>query len=213
MKVFMDFLKYALVSINYAVGSVAIIVIVLMLVRLILNYADLNPFSRPVLLARRFSDPLVSPVRRSLLQFGFSPNLAPLVVILVTILLGYFAILLATSIIGTIGGVWLNALALSVHRTAFVAIIGYLLYGFLDVYVLLIFMRIIFSWGGVGYSNRVMRFLINATDPLLVPLRRMIPPLGMFDLSPIVAFMLLWLLKAAVSVVLIAGFDVARLRI
>jgi YggT family protein len=192
---------------QYAIGATVVAVILLMLARLLLNYADLNPFGQPVLFIRRLTDPLVNPVRRSLLQFGFGPNVAPLVTILIVILLGYFALLLAESILNTISGVLLCVQALPQQKRAVVAIIGFLLYGFLDVYALLIFIRIIFSWGGVSpYTNRVMRFLVRATDPLLVPLRNMIPPLGMFDLSPIVAFILLWLFKAAVQVVLIAGF-------
>lgn len=192
--------------IQYAVGAAVLGVILLMLVRLALNYADVNPFNRSVMYVRRWSDPLVNPVRRSLIQFGFGPNVAPLVTILIAILLGYFAILLADSILSTVAGVLLCVQNLSRQASAAVAIVGLLIYGFLDVYVLLIFVRIIFSWGNVSYSNRVMRFLVNATDPVLVPLRRMLPPLGMFDLSPLVATLVLWLLKGAVWVVLVAGF-------
>jgi YggT family protein len=50
-----------------------------------------------------------------------------------------------------------------------------------------------------------MRFLVNATDPLLLPLRRIIPPLGMVDISPIVAFIILWLFQAAIAGTLLRG--------
>jgi len=72
----------------------------------------------------------------------------------------------------------------------------------------MIFVRIILSWGMMGYGNRWMRFLINATEPLLGPLRRMIPPLGMFDISPIVAFVVVWILQAAVAGTLLQGQQV-----
>src|SRR5215210_8428466 len=75
----------------YAIAAVILAVIALMVARLILNKADLNPFSRPVIMIRRWTDPLVNPVRRPLVQAGFSPNVAPLVVILIAILAGYFA--------------------------------------------------------------------------------------------------------------------------
>ena len=91
----------------------------------------------------------------------------------VVILVGWFAVQLAASILSTLAGI-----LLAIQLGALVAIIGYALYGLLGVYSLLIFIRIIFSWGMLSYANPVMRFLINATDPLLVPLRRMIPPLG-----------------------------------
>jgi YggT family protein len=44
-----------------------------------------------------------------------------------------------------------------------------------------------------------MRFLVNVTEPLLGPLRRIIPPLGMIDISPIVAFFIIWLFQGAVQ--------------
>jgi YggT family protein len=69
-------------------------------------------------------------------------------------------------------------------------------------------MRIIFSWGRLSYVNRVMRFLINVTDPLLTPLRQVIPPLGMFDISPIVAFIIIWLLQQAIVVTLLRGWRI-----
>jgi len=180
--------------VQWAIVGVIIAVILLMLVRLALNYADLNPFNRSVLMVRRFSDPFINPVRRAIINFGFAPNIAPLVTILVTILVGWFALRLAASVLGMLRGVFI-----SLQTGAFVAAIGWVLYGVLDVYALLIFIRIIFAWGGVSYSNRVMRFLVNATDPLLLPLRRMLPPLGPFDLSPIVAFIIIWLFKAAIA--------------
>lgn len=186
--------------VQYVIVGVVLAVIVLMLVRLALNYADMNPFSGPVMFVRRLSDPLVNPVRRGLLQFGFSPNITPLVVILITILLGWFVLQLADSILVTVGGI-----ILGVVNVRPVAVVGYLLHGFLDIYSLLIVIRIIFSWANLSYSNRLMRFLLRATDPFLVPLRRIIPPLGMFDISAMVGLLLLWMLKSAVAAVLL-GF-------
>ncbi len=185
--------------ITYGVAAIIIAIIALMLLRLLINYADVNPFSRSAIMIKRLTDPLVNPVRRALMGFGFQPNLAPLVVILLAILLGWFAVQLAGSILMTAAGV-----LRSLEERRFVALIGYLLYGFLSVYELLIFMRIIFSWGMVSYANPIMRFLVKATDPLLLPLRRIIPPLGMLDISPIVAFILIWLFKAAIAGTLLA---------
>jgi YggT family protein len=50
-----------------------------------------------------------------------------------------------------------------------------------------------------------MRFLINATEPLLGPLRRMLPPLGWIDISPLVAGIIIWFLLAAVRGTLLLG--------
>jgi len=191
----------------YLVVAVIVSVIALMLVRFALNYADLNPFSRPVILVRRLTDPLVNPVRRALLGFGIQPNGAPLVVILLTILLGYFVLTLSASVLDTMAGIALSVTG--VRAGGAVALLGYVLYGALSLYGLLIMIRIIFSWGQVSHGNRLMRLLVNATDPVLTPLRRMVPPLGMFDISPIVAFVIIWLFQAAIRVTLLRGWPVS----
>jgi YggT family protein len=190
----------------YLIVAAIVTVVVLMLVRFILNYADMNPFSRPVILVRRVTDPYVNPVRRALMGFGIQPNGAPLVVVLLAILLGYLTLLLAASILNTAAGV---AVSLTSGAAGVVALLGYLVYGLLSLYVLFIMIRIIFSWGQVSYVNPVMRFLVRVTDPLLVPLRQMIPPLGMFDISPIVAFLIIWLFRAAVAFTLLRGWPLA----
>ncbi|HEX8491767.1 MAG TPA: YggT family protein [Pyrinomonadaceae bacterium] len=187
-----DYLSY---YITYAVAAIIMGIILLMLLRFIVNYTDMNPFSRTVLTVRRLTDPLVMPVRRSLASFGVDPKVAPLITILLVILVGWFAVQLTDSILL----VMMKGAFQSVRENRFIALVGYILYGLLDIYSILIFMRIIFSWGTVSQRNRVMRFLVNVTDPLLLPLRRMIPPFGMLDLSPIVAFILIWLFKAAIA--------------
>jgi YggT family protein len=48
-----------------------------------------------------------------------------------------------------------------------------------------------------------MRFIVNATEPLLGPLRRMLPVIGGFDLSPIIAWLIIEVLKQAVFATLI----------
>ena len=179
---------------NLAIIAVIVAVIALVLIRLILNYADPNPFSRPVLTVRGLTDPLLVPVRRAVVGFGFAPGVAPLVTILIAILVGWIATQLVTDVIGTVHGAIVAA-----RQGRPVGLVGVLLYGFLSVYALLIFARIVFSWGQVGYRSRVMRFLFRATEPLLGPLRRRIPPLGMFDISPIVAFLIIWLFQRAIA--------------
>ena len=181
----------------YAIATVILVVIALMLARLILNKADLNPFSRPVIMIRRWTDPLVNPVRRPIVQMGFSPNVAPLVVILIAILLGYFASQFIGTLLFTVRG-----LILSVTRRAPISFVGYIIFGALAGYSLMIFARIIMSWG-VSPHNRLLHFLIRLTEPLLGPFRRIIPPLGMIDISPIIVLLLLDLLQRAVAVTLL----------
>jgi YggT family protein len=70
---------------------------------------------------------------------------------------------------------------------------------FIAVYILLLFAYILTSWIRLPYSpwlNRVQRFLYDVCDPYLRLFRRVIPPLGPLDLSPMVGVIVLIVLKS-----------------
>ena len=127
--------------VNWAVTAVIIAIIALMVIRLIADASNLNPFSWLSLTIRRLSDPFVLPMRRGLMGFGIDPKYSPVVVILIAILLGYFVLQLAETLATTAAG-----LLLSVSRGAMISALGFILYGAISIYILLIFIRIIFSW-------------------------------------------------------------------
>ena len=185
---------------TWAIQAIIGGVILLMVLRLIADGLDLNPFGWMSRTIRRLTDGIVIPVRGGLRNMGMDPKFAPLIAILLVILIGFFVLQLVETIFFTILGVWDSTLRGSVIR-----ILGFILYGFLSVYSLFILMRVIFSWGQVSYGNRVMRFLYHTTEPLLGPLRRMIPPLGWIDLSPFIAFIIIWLFQGAIAGTLLRG--------
>jgi YggT family protein len=186
--------------VNSGIKLVIIAAIVLMVIRLITDAMDLNPFAWTSRTVRRLTDGFVMPVRGGLRQFGMDPKFAPLVVIILVIVLGYFVAQLANTIGVTIAGVWD-----SVRLGGIFAAIGYVIYGLLSIYLILIIARVVLSWGQLTYRNRLMRFLINVTEPLLGPLRRTLPPLGPFDISPLVASVIILFLRAAVAGTLLLG--------
>ena len=185
---------------NWVITAIIVVVIVLMVVRVIIDAMDLNPFAWTSRTLHRLTDGFVIPVRGGLRGFGADPKFAPLVVILIAILLGYFV----SQLVETIGNTLLGVLQ-SLQTGAIVAVLGFILYGLLSIYILLIIIRIVFSWAMLSYTNRIMRFLVDVTEPLLGPLRRIIPPLGWLDISPFVAFLILWLFQAAVAGTLLRG--------
>ena len=63
---------------------------------------------------------------------------------------------------------------------------------FLQIYLLLIFVRILLSWfQTAGWAQQAMSFLSPITDPYLNIFRSFIPPLGGLDISPILAIIVL----------------------
>ena len=177
----------------YVIVGAIVGVIMLVLARVLLNYADVNPFNRSAITVRQFSDPLVNPVRRILISYGLDQKLAPFVTILIAILIGWLFLEMVSSVVFTVRGI-----ITSLQAAAFRPLIGYLLFGVLALYSLCIVARIIFAWG-MSYGNRIMRFLVRITEPVLGPFRRMIPPLGMFDISPIIVLLILQLFQRAIA--------------
>jgi YggT family protein len=63
---------------------------------------------------------------------------------------------------------------------------------FLQIYLMLIFVRILLTWfPTVEWMNQVASFLSPITDPYLNVFRSFIPPIGGLDLSPILAIIVL----------------------
>lgn len=174
----------------------AMIVIVLMLLRLIFNYRDPNPFGAIGKFAyrlKKFTDRIVYPSAGLLAQLRMNTKLAPLITILGVIVIGYFTLQLFGVLFYTIDGITNNLIGGSVTL-----IVGFLIYGALGLLSLAIVIRIILSWV-MSFTNPVLRFLRRITDPILQPFRRIIPPLGVFDISTIIVLFLLNFLQMAVK--------------
>src|SRR2546421_5792703 len=92
----------------YLVVTIIVAIIVLMLLRWAISYADLNPFGWFALNVRRLSDPLVVPVRGGLARAGLNPNFAPLLTILIAILVGWLALSLVDDVLFTLKGIFVS---------------------------------------------------------------------------------------------------------
>ena len=72
---------------------------------------------------------------------------------------------------------------------------------FLFVYILLILIYVLLSWFRLPYNlwlNRIQRFLYDVCEPYVGLFRRVLPPLGFIDLSPMIAIFVLILIRALV---------------
>lgn len=67
----------------------------------------------------------------------------------------------------------------------------------IQLYAMLIFIRVLMSWLQVDPRNPIVESLYAITDPYLNIFRRIIPPVGMFDFSPLIAMMVLFALVRA----------------
>ena len=78
-------------------------------------------------------------------------------------------------------GNFIMAIALALH---------YILY----IYMWIIIIRVVISWVNPDPYNPIVSFLYKATEPVLRYARRIIPPLGGIDLSPILVFVAIYFL-------------------
>ena len=69
----------------------------------------------------------------------------------------------------------------------FLKFLTYLIYAF----NMAIFGRVLMSWVSPRGDDQISRVLIQITEPLIAPIRRVMPRFGMFDLSPMIALLLL----------------------
>lgn len=77
----------------------------------------------------------------------------------------------------------------------FVAALANLLGAFFTIYTWILIIRVLIGWVSPDPFNPVVQFLAKATDPVLEPLRKVIPPIGPFDISPIAAVLILQALQ------------------
>lgn len=167
----------------------------LLILRLIFNYADPNPFGfvgRTGFKIRKITERFVYPAARFLASFRVDTRLAPLATMFIALVLTYFA----SQIIGNTFFI-IDGLSAGIATGNPKMFIGFVLYGLLSVLILFIFIRFIASWF-VFTRNTFLGFVMRVTNPIMLPFQKLIPPLGMFDLSAMVVLILIGLLQSFV---------------
>jgi YggT family protein len=82
--------------------------------------------------------------------------------------------------------------------------ISYVISTLAELLFLAIIIRAVLSWlPGVSALQPVARFFNKITDPLIEPIRRRLPPVGGFDVSPIVAVLLIWVVESILLALLV----------
>jgi YggT family protein len=65
--------------------------------------------------------------------------------------------------------------------------------------IVLVFARVLISWVDPRGSNQVSAFIFSMTEPLLAPIRRMLPQTGFIDFSPTILLFVLFILMRLVA--------------
>jgi len=169
--------------------------VVALIVRLIFNYSDPNPFGsvgRFSYKLKKATDRFVYPAARLLANFRVDTRLAPLVTIFISVVLAYFLLGIVSNTFFVVDG-----LTVAIAANNAKALVGFVLYALISIYILFIFIRFIGSWFVFSRST-FLGFVNRVTNPVLLPVQRLIPPIGMFDISAMLVLLLLGFLQTIV---------------
>jgi len=173
-----------------------------LLLRLIFNYTDPNPFGkigRFGFKVRKLTEKWVYPAARFFAMYRIDTRLAPLLALFIGLVLTYFMLQIIGNTFFVIDG--LTAGVATGNPKVF---IGFAIYGLLSLLVLFIFIRFISSWF-VFTQKTFLGFVRRVTDPILLPVQRLIPPIGMFDISAMIVLVFIGFLQSIVLRVLVTN--------
>lgn len=167
-------------ALRYLIDTIFSVFTALFLLRFFLQWARAdfyNPISQAIV---RITNPLVLPLRRVI------PGLGGLdVASLVAALLIQMVALAVMKYLAGASPDWLMLLP-----AAAIALGLFILQGL----IFLIFISVIVSWFRPDPRNPVVSLLYSLTEPVLRPARRIIPPMGGLDLSPMIVLIVLYVL-------------------
>ena len=155
----------------------------------------INPFGRTARLVRALTDPLLRPIERRILRGGGNPQSAPWW--LAGLAIGG-AVVLVTAVQWAAGEARTLAAAATLGSGSALRLAVYWAF---NLVIIALVVRVVGSWVGASRYSRWMRPFVFLTEWLLAPLRRVVPPLGMLDITPLIAWFVLqlvrdWVLRA-----------------
>jgi YggT family protein len=158
---------------SYLVGTLIDLYITAVMLRLLLQFVKADFYNPVCQFLVRITNPLLVPLRRLIPGIG-QLDTASVVLMLILEVFGVWLV----SQISPVTMDWPTILVFSVIK---------LLMTLLWTYFFLIIAMVILSWVGARATHPIVPLIFQLTEPVLRPLRRVIPPIGGIDLSPLFA--------------------------
>ena len=178
--------------VRWAIVAALIYVAIVALTHWAVRSRRLSPFAAWPRTVRRLSDPLLRPVEQRVIRAGGSPQTAPYWLLAIVVVGG---LLLVSLVRWGIGFTYsLGGLATAPLRIQLLTLLSWIF----TILRFALIVRVIASWFGVSAYAKWMRPVVILTEWLLEPLRRVLPPFGPLDLSPLVAYFILWIAERVI---------------
>jgi len=181
-----------LAVIRVAVGVAFVTALVVAITHWAIREGKLQPFSGWAKFVRGWSDPVLAPIETRLRGAGGNPQHAPYWLMGVVVVGGLV-------LINLLGWLFSMVLRLGYAMQAGPRGLAYVLIDLtFSLLMVALIIRVFSSWFGLTRHNRWIGITYQLTDWMVEPIRRFMPALGMFDFSPLVAWLLLSLLRGLV---------------
>ena len=169
--------------------AVAMVLAIVCAVDWLTRTRRLNPFGLIARFMRANVDPAIAPIERAVIRAGGVPSSAPWWALVVVVLAGIVAISVLDFLRGQMEMVMraVDGGPRGIYQLAVSWIFAVL--------QLAIIVRVVISWVRVRPGSWIARWSFKLTEPMLRPLRQVVPTLGTVDITPIVAWFLLSLLE------------------
>jgi YggT family protein len=154
-----------------------------------------SPFSALGRGLRSSTDSILRPLERRIVRMGGNPAHAGGWLVVITAVAGIVLVSLFGWLMTTFEVA--RAAALSGPR-ATISLSVDLAY---RIVIFALLVRVIASWFGMGRYSRWIRPAYILTDWIVEPIRRIVPPFGAMDVSPLVAWFALWLIRGIIRAV------------
>lgn len=186
---FLTIFDTALAALRLLLFVVACVLFVVFAIDWLVRTRRINPFNPVARFFRRAVDPMIMPVERRIVRAGGTPASAPWWT-LVAVVVGGILLILALQFVRNMV-ISTAASAGRGPRGLYDLLVSWT-FGILQ---LALIVRILASWLRLNSYGRWIRWSVSLTEWLLRPLRSIIPPFGMIDVTPIVAYFILVLLE------------------
>jgi YggT family protein len=150
----------------------------------------ISPFNAVARFCRSTIDPFIAPIERKVVRAGGAPASAPLWALAAVVVGGILLLTLLDFIRLEI----VTAIVASQQGSA--GIFRLLVSWTFTILKIALVVRVISSWLPVSPYSRWIRWSYALSEPVLAPLRRIVPNLGMLDITPILAYFLLNLIES-----------------
>ncbi|HEX2722749.1 MAG TPA: YggT family protein [Gemmatimonadaceae bacterium] len=181
-----------LIAVRYVVFAAAAVFAVFCLIDWLVRTRRINLFGSLARFARAKVDPLLDPIERRVVRAGGNPSTAPLWGLAAVVIGGILLISLLDFLRAEIMG-----LAFAVESGPG-GIFRLLVAWTFDLLRIAILVRVVSSWLPISPYSPWIRWAYALSEPVLRPLRQVIPAMGPLDITPIIAYFLLGFLQGAV---------------